>query len=48
LTASGTAIADSHTVAVPASGHNADVLANFFPATQGKLFSSRLRWQSAE
>ncbi|MBZ5636772.1 MAG: hypothetical protein LAO55_26910 [Acidobacteriia bacterium] len=34
---SGTAIVDAHTVAVPAHGHNADVMPNFFPATQGKL-----------
>jgi hypothetical protein len=36
LDESGAAIADSHTVAVPALGHDADVLSNFFPATQGK------------
>jgi sugar lactone lactonase YvrE len=33
---SGTQIVDAHTVAVPALGHNADVLSNFFTATQGK------------
>ncbi len=32
----GTAIADTHTVSIPQRGHNAEVLANFFPATQGK------------
>ena len=31
----GAAIADTHTVLVPQHGHNADVLTNFFPATQG-------------
>jgi hypothetical protein len=36
LDTSDAPIADASVVAEPARGHNADVLANFFPATQGK------------